>query len=308
MDKVKTAVSFLTDRIRKLICSINTYEAKYITEIRLRSNCPIAVRYDGKIMYLTDTSKLVYKHSNCLPSVSQTEMNDSFNRLCDYSVYTYLNDIKNGFISLKEGHRVGFCGQAVRDGEVLTSIKDISSFNIRIARQFTGCCDILLERMEKEGYGNIIVAGCPSSGKTTMLREIARKISNCGFNICVVDERQEIFPKFSNYDKGINTDVMLSYPKHAGIMTAVRTLSPDYIMTDEIGEKNECEAICRGLNSGINFVVSIHANDLHELKRKEIYKEITSCADFKYILILGKKECPGEIVQIVSSTDKEVKL
>lgn len=306
MDKIKNATTFLTDRIRKIICSINIYEAENITEIRLRSNCPISVRYNGKTMYLTDASRLVYKSTDSLPTISQAEMNDSFNRLCDYSVYTYLNDIKNGFITMNSGHRVGFCGQAIREGEELVSVKDISSFNIRIARQFKGGCDVLFEKMKNEGYGNIIVAGCPSSGKTTMLREIAREISNRGFNVCVVDERQEIFPKCSDYEKGINTDVMLSYPKHDGIMTAVRTLSPDYILTDEIGEKNECDAICSGLNSGVNFALSIHANDLQELKKKEIYKKIISCAHFKYIVILGNKLHPGEIIQIVSSTDKEV--
>lgn len=303
MIKIKEATNFLSDRIKNIIDSIDNEYKKMITEIRIRDGNQIAVRLKNKIYYVTENSKLVYKHNDRFAKVAHDEMEESFNRLCNFSVYSYLNDIRNGYITLSGGHRVGFCATAVKDDDNVLSLKDITSFNIRISREYKNCSNKIFENMKNNGFGNLIIAGQPSSGKTTLLRDITRLLSNNSFNVCVVDERQELFSKNCNYDKGYNTDVFLSYPKHVGIQTAIRTMSPDYIITDEISEETECEAICKALNSGVRFALSIHADSIDELKNKYIFRRIVETAYFKYIVLLDGKGRPGEIRKILSSNE-----
>lgn len=303
MSKINEATYFLSDRVKNIIDKIDKDYKEMINEIRIRNNNPIAVKLKDKILYVTENSKLVFNFNDRLVRVTQDEMDESFNRLCKFSVYSYLNDIRNGFITLNGGHRVGFCATAVRDNDDVLSLKDISSFNIRISREFNNCGDKIFDCMKNNGFGNVLIVGQPSSGKTTLLRDIARLLSNNRFNVCVVDERQELFSKNCNYDKGYNTDVFLSYPKHTGIQTAIRTMSPDYIITDEICEEKECEAICNALNSGVKFALSIHSQSIDELKNKYIFRRIIETASFDYIVLLQGKDNPGEIKQIMSSNE-----
>lgn len=296
MNEFYENISFLPERIKNVFEKCDTKITDIIDEIRIRACSPILLKCKGKLLYIDKNGNLSYNPTNMC--VSFEEVHESFIRLCEFSVYSYIDEIKNGYITLKNGCRIGFCGTAVTNGNEIVSIKDITSLNIRIARNIAGCSEKIIYQIKKNGFGNILIAGSPMSGKTTLLRDLSVNISDMGKIVSVIDERREIT---SCVDKKY-FDVLLSYPKSDGIQTALRTLSPDYIVTDEISTENELDAIITGLNTGINFALSIHASCFSELKRKEIYNILVSFSEFKYVVLLSDKN-PGEIVEIKSSKE-----
>ena len=199
---------------------------------------------------------------------------------CDYSVHSYARQLAQGFITLSGGHRAGFAGTAVAEGGNVSAIRDITSVNLRIAREFTGCSDELYYRLPVGGMRSLLIIGRPMSAKTTVLRDFARNLSVNGYKVAVIDERCEIAG--SSFDLGTNTDVLSGYPKKAGFVTALRALSPDFIVCDEIagdaGEVAEC------LGSGVGVVMTMHCGSLEEAQMSEITKQ----AEYAALLGTGK--------------------
>ncbi len=291
------AISFLPPRLKQILSDVSDEIKEKTYEVRLRTEkCIVLITSDGVIF--ADKGKVTYIHSENLHKVTRQDINETFNRLCDYSVYSHSDSIVQGFITIHGGHRVGICGTAVTDNGRITSIRSISSLNIRIAREFRGCADKIIAEVFRKGLTNIIIAGPPSSGKTTLLRDIVRQISSGISGVChkvtVVDERCEIAPVNDGicvFDLGFNTDILSSFPKAEGIMCALRTLSPDMIVCDEIGTNDECESVKCGLNSGICFALSIHASDIYELKNKPQFRLLAESGVDAKIVILGNKPC-----------------
>jgi len=291
------AISFLPPVLKKILSEVSDDIKDKTYEIRLRADkCIVLVTSDGVIF--TDKDRVTYIYSENLEKVALNDINETFNRLCNYSVYSHADSIAQGFITIRGGHRVGICGTAVTDNGRVTSIRNINSLNIRIAREFIGCADKIISEVFRKGLTNIIISGPPSSGKTTLLRDIVRQISSGRLGVChkvsVVDERCEIVPVSDGicaFDSGINTDILSSFPKADGIMCALRTLSPDMIVCDEIGTTDECESVKCGLNSGVFFSLSIHASDLDELKKKPQFRLLAESGIDAKIVILGNKPC-----------------
>ena len=304
MKRIEEAISFLPDRINYILNNIRTDIIENISEIRIRKDCPIVIKYDGKQFYLDENSNLLFKSNGHLPLVSEKEVEQSFVRLCEYSVYSHADDIKNGFITLKGGHRVGFSATAVREGEKIISVKKVSSLNIRIACEYIGCSKELFETMLHNGFGNVLIAGEPSSGKTTFLRDLARNLSEQGLNVSVIDERQELFGDDTDFQKGHCLDLYSSYPKHLAVQCAIRTMNPDYVVTDEIGDERECKAIIDGINCGVDFAMSIHCKNIDELNSKEIFRRIDSAKKFDYIVFLKGKNDAGTISEIIKANER----
>ena len=300
-----SAVSFLPPSLCGILSGISVGIKDITYEIRLRADkCITLITSDGVVF--ADKEKVTYIYSEDLYKVSSQEIKDSFNRLCNYSVYTHAENIAQGFITLTHGHRVGICGTAVKKNNCITSIRSVNSLNIRIAKEFKGCSDMIMSRVFKNELKNIIIAGPPSSGKTTLLRDIARQISSGRSGdykkVAIVDERCEIVPVndgICNFDSGFNTDILSSFPKTEGIMCALRTLSPELIVCDEIGTSDECEAILSGLNSGVCFALSIHASDINELKNKPQFRLLLKSGFQATVVLLGRRPC--EIKDIIQT-------
>ena len=253
----------------------NPKVANELQEIRIRVDKPIILKLREKDLILQY-------------NILQTEILQIVERLCENSIYAYKNQICEGFITIKGGHRVGLTGSCVIENGKITNIKYISSLNIRIAREVKNCSTRILREIidieNKTIYNSIIVAP-PGRGKTTILRDIIRRLSDgieeinlrgktCG----VVDERGEIAAMFKGTpqnDVGIRTDIIENVSKNKGIHMLIRTMAPEIIACDEIGSKEDVEAIHYALYSGVKGIFTMHGKNVEDIKNnKQIYELI----------------------------------
>ncbi|MDO4364235.1 MAG: hypothetical protein Q4C99_06875 [Clostridia bacterium] len=208
-------------------------------------------------------------------------------------MYCNMNNFKNGYITLENGSRVGVCSTAVYEDNSLVSVKDITSINIRIPRQAVGCSREVLDKVFANGVCSVIVAGKPSGGKTTLLRDMAKELSD-GFNneykkVVIVDERNELAGKVGTeftLDVGSNTDVVTGFGKAKGIENAIRTMSPDIIVCDEISTQDELNGIRFGFSCGVKFLLSVHIGKKQDLYNKPIVSDLLSTGEFEKIVLL----------------------
>lgn len=300
--------SFVSPRIQGYLRKLNEKNISEIQEIRLRAGRPIVIVLSSGSSFLTDSGRLSYIMSVSSVIPTQNEIYDTVNKMCGYSIHSHYEDLLNGYITLPNGARVGVCGTAVYDKEAVKGIDNINSMNIRIPRIVRGVSEPIFEKILSKCPSNIIIAGPPSSGKTTILRDIAYQLSSGRLGkyhkLCVIDERKEIFPSKSNInDLGPNTDVLLGFPKSKGISMAVRTMSPEYIICDEIGSTEEVNSIIDGVNCGVVFILSIHAKTINELRSKESFRVLTEKGNFDKTVMLCGSDCPCKIKDIYSSVE-----
>lgn len=300
-DRLKNLISVLPKSIKNTVFNACTSDDD-ICELRLRINQPPILISPTKKYFIRKDSISVSCSDAVL--ITKEEMDECFNRLCHYSVYSYKESINAGFITL-DGCRVGVCGNAViKDGKIY-SVKNISSLNFRFAKSVKTSAQELLKTLYIKNFESLIIIGSPSSGKTTLLREMCRMISS-GYNnkflkCAIIDEREEIAAAqlgLNSFDVGINTDVLCAYPKKEGIIIALRTLSPDVIFLDEIGSVEEAGFITEGLNSGVKFVCTVHADSFEEAQKRKQFEKLVESGFFKWAVCLGNNENLGKIKEI----------
>lgn len=292
-----SAVLFLNEKFRNLAKNIDPEAKKSIYEIRVRVNKALAFICYEKTYFLCKDGKISEDETDFI--VSPIDISEIIEILCKCSIYSYQNQIKDGFIPLKYGHRAGICGTAVIDKAQINSVRDISSINIRVAKEIKGCSRKILEKIGYYPKGTII-AGPPASGKTTILRDLARILSSrlSGYKkVSIVDERSEIAATYKGvpqFDIGIS-DVLNSYPKHLGIMHAVRTLSSDIIICDEMGLALEVSAVDEGLKSGCQLITSVHLESKENLLSKKQVRDLLKTSAFENIIVLNEEsKCTGD--------------
>ena len=271
---MKNILSQLPDGLAKKINLDN------INEITLRAGKNVIVKADN-IYYKIDYV------------INASEVSECFKRFCDFSVYAYLDEIKNGFVTVEGGHRIGICGTAVMDSDNVFNIKDISSVNIRIAKEVKGCSDKL-----KFDVKNLLVISPPCCGKTTVIRDLCRKIGNKR-KVSVVDERGEIAGMsngISCFDIGVMTDVLSLMPKEKGVEYMLRSMSPEYIVTDEIAD-SDCETLKKAVTSGVHIIATAHGNKVNQtLDRLGVDKTM-----FDNIVLLSNKNGIATIEEVLSN-------
>lgn len=267
-------------------------------EIRLRVNRPAALQTPFKTLYITDNISFTEQYSPLLPTVSQKELFETFNTICGYSVYSKQNEIINGFITLKGGNRAGICGTAVMAEGKIINIRDITSINMRLCCERTGCSESVLSRINNARDG-VLLCGAPCSGKTTILRDSARCLSY-KFKTALIDSRGELAAVYGGTpqnDVGL-CDILSSYTKSDGFEQAVRCMSPELIICDEIGGKSDAASILYAQKSGVGVIAAAHCRDKNELFVKPYLLELVRTRCFGSIVFLGSGEKVGQVAQV----------
>ena len=253
-----------------------------ITEIRLRRNRNVVIVQRGTSRFLYAKDKAVF--------VDDRQFDEMFLKMCDYSLYSNEESLKNGYITLKNGARIGVCSTAVYNSDLLVSTKNITSLNVRLPREIKGFGEKAVNNIFTNGLKSVLIAGKPSSGKTTLLRDIARLLSDKMYKVCVIDSRNELAGKQGldfTLDLGVDTDVLTGFEKSQAVDIALRTMSPQLIVCDEISKKSELRAICNGFSSGVYFLASVHADDISSIFRRTVSRELILSREFQKIIMLS---------------------
>ena len=259
---------------------------KELQEIRIRCNRPIILKLRS--------CEIVIEYK-----VNENEILNTLERLCNNSIYAYKNQICEGFITVKGGHRVGISGTAVIENGKIINVKYITSLNFRIAREVLGCSLKILDKIidfKNNSVNNTLIVSPPGKGKTTMLRDVIRNISNgmpdLGFRgkTCgVVDERGEIAAMYRGEpqnDIGLRTDVIENVSKAKGMKMLIRSMAPEVIACDEIGSKEDVEAIKEATISGVKGIFTMHGSSLEEIKLNKDINELIENKQIEKIIFL----------------------
>lgn len=276
-----------------------------IQEIRIKVGKPI-------ILILSNEERIL----DCI--TTNDEVKGILVKISNYSLYAYEEEIKQGYITIKGGHRVGIAGECVISNGEIKTIKNISSLNIRISKAVVGSSNKIMPIITGgDRIYNTLIISPPKCGKTTILRDIAKNISNGmytvglkGKKVVIIDERSEVAACYNGVpqmDVGIRTDVLDNCLKKTGMIMAIRSLSPDVLICDEIGTLGEVEALNMAFNSGVNIVVTVHGFDIEDIYSRKVFKELIDESIIERIVVLSSRKGAGTIERVYKIERGEIK-
>lgn len=275
-----------------------------VQEIRLRVQGPLLMICQNQEFYVTSEGTLSTQARDAY-EVSARELKETLEYMGRYSLYAFEEEMKQGFLTIPGGHRVGLAGRTICDEKGIRSMKYISSINVRLAHQIRGCADPVLPWMYERGeICHTLILSPPRCGKTTLLRDLVRQISDGGrehpgMNVGVVDERSEIAACYQGVpqnDLGIRTDVLDCCPKARGIWMLIRTMSPQVIAVDEIGSREEMEALEYVMNCGCRIIATIHGSSIEDVQKKPALARLVAERWFgRYLILKPQKKVGGRI-------------
>ena len=294
---LRTVMSYLPVCIVNSIEGLPKNQQERISELRLRLARPSSVTIENKNVLLIDAKT---GSSICLKT---SEVNACFQKICDHSIYKYESEIRSGYITVFGGCRAGFCGTRTDNG----LIKDISSINFRLARQVDAAAKEIYPMLFTDGQiCSTLIVGSPCTGKTTLLSDIAFRLSKDQYRVSIVDERCELAAMYGGIPQkaiGSLCDVLDNYPKGEGMMIALRCLSPQAIICDEIGTESDVKAMLQAMNAGVPIIASTHADSINALIGRPQIKHLLEYGGIEKIILLQGANQPGKVRKIISVKD-----
>ena len=277
------------------------FDFSELEEVRIRVGQPVFFHYKDQEWAVSEKGRLeIYQANQKYLIFSDNEIKKILDYICDFSIYSYEEEIRKGYLTVPGGHRIGVCGGAVMEGEQIKTLRYITYMNIRIAHEVIGAADpVMAQLFQRERLHNTLIISPPGFGKTTLLRDMIRQASDgcCGRNgykVALVDERSEIagcYHAVPQNDVGIRTDVLDASGKAEGMLLLLRSMSPQIIAVDEIGGIQDVHALDEMQRCGCALIATVHADSMEDLLQKELYQSFIKKQFFtRYVLIMGKKQ------------------
>ena len=268
-----------------------------LQEIRLRAGRPFMILAENREYFVDPRGRIVDRQAQA-GSPTCEELEEILKHLCGYSLYAFADEIRQGFLTVQGGHRVGLAGQVILDdGGRIKNMKYIRYLNIRISHQVRGAADPLIPSLFENGHVlSTLLISPPGVGKTTLLRDLIRQVSEGtaygpGVNVSVVDERSEIAGSYlgvARNDLGIRTDVLDGCPKSEGMMRLIRSMAPQVLAVDELGSIEDARALQMANGCGCRLLATIHGGSLEEVRNKDYMRCIIKAGLFERYVVLGK--------------------
>ncbi|QDR80814.1 stage III sporulation protein AA [Sporomusa termitida] len=302
----------LPPHIARLIAALPGSMLNKVTEIRIRADQPL------QLVLGSQDITVQTEHKTRLYQCTSEDVNRTFQLICKNSVYAFEEEVRQGYLTIAGGHRVGLTGQAITMEGTVRTLKHINSLNIRLAREITGCADRILPFVTAKEHNEVfstLIISPPRCGKTTILRDLIRQLSTgnpllgiAGVQIGVVDERSEIAAcqqGIPTVDLGPRVDVLDACPKASGLLMLIRSMAPYIVATDELGRREDALAVREAVCAGVKVLATAHSRTIAEFQQRPYVGELIQEQVFERYIILSNRSGPGTIEEILDSRHKK---